>query len=54
MEISFGSVDSHSTPSYNNRNRLADAIIAELSLTFWLLLKGINIEQWEKRARESA
>jgi hypothetical protein len=30
------------------------AIIAELSLTFWLLLKGVNIEQWEKRARESA
>jgi hypothetical protein len=30
------------------------AIIGELSLTFWLLLKGVNIEQWEKRAREAA
>jgi hypothetical protein len=29
------------------------AIVAELSLTFWLLLKGVNIEQWEKRAGES-
>jgi hypothetical protein len=30
------------------------AIIAELSLTLWLLLKGVNTEQWEKRVRESA
>lgn len=30
------------------------AIIAELSLTFWLLVKGVNIEQREKRAREFA
>jgi hypothetical protein len=30
------------------------AIIAELSLTLWLLLKGINSERWEKRVRESA
>jgi hypothetical protein len=30
------------------------AIIAELSLTLWLLLKGVNTERWEKRVRESA
>jgi hypothetical protein len=30
------------------------AVIGELSLTFWLLIKGVNIEQWEKRALESA
>ncbi len=30
------------------------AIIGEFSLTFWLLVKGVNIERWEKRARESA
>jgi hypothetical protein len=29
------------------------AVIAELSLTFWLLIKGVNVEQWEKRALES-
>jgi hypothetical protein len=26
----------------------------EHSNTFWLLVKGVNIEQWEKRAPESA
>lgn len=30
------------------------AIIGKFSLTFWLLVKGANIEQWEKRACESA
>jgi hypothetical protein len=30
------------------------AIVGELPLTFWLLIKGINVEQWEKRALESA
>ena len=32
----------------------APAIIAELSLTLWLLFKGVNVEQWKKRALESA
>jgi hypothetical protein len=26
----------------------------ELFLALWLLMKGVNVEQWEKRARESA
>ena len=30
------------------------AIVGELSLTFWLLIKGVNVEQWKKRALESA
>ena len=30
------------------------AIIGELPLTFWLLIKGVNVEQWNKRALESA
>lgn len=30
------------------------AHIAELSWIFWLLIKGVNVEQWEKRALESA
>jgi len=29
-------------------------IIAELSFPLWLLIKGVNVEQWEKRALESA
>jgi hypothetical protein len=29
------------------------AIIGELSLTFWLLLKGVNIEQWEQRVAQA-
>ena len=28
--------------------------IAEFGLTLWLLIKGVNIEQWKKRALESA
>ena len=28
--------------------------IAELSFALWLLFKGVNVEQWEKRALESA
>jgi hypothetical protein len=27
---------------------------AELLLCLWLLIKGVNVEQWEKRALESA
>jgi hypothetical protein len=27
---------------------------AELSFAFWLLIKGVNVEQWEQRASESA
>ncbi len=30
------------------------ALLGELSLTFWLLIKGVNVEQWNKRALESA
>jgi hypothetical protein len=26
----------------------------ELLLPLWLLIKGVNVDQWEKRARESA
>lgn len=26
---------------------------AELFLPLWLLIKGVNVEQWEKRTRES-
>jgi hypothetical protein len=28
--------------------------IGELLLPLWLLIKGVNVEQWEKRALESA
>lgn len=28
--------------------------IAEFGLTLWLLIKGVNVEAWNKRARESA
>jgi hypothetical protein len=28
--------------------------ISEFGLTLWLLIKGVNVEQWEKRALESA
>jgi hypothetical protein len=30
------------------------AIVGELPLTFWLLIKGINVEQWKQRALASA
>jgi hypothetical protein len=30
------------------------ALPGELLLTFWLLLKGVNVKQWEKRALEPA
>lgn len=30
------------------------AIVGELPLAFWLLVKGVNVEQWKKRALESA
>ena len=28
--------------------------IGEVLITFWLLIKGVNVEEWEKRALESA
>jgi len=28
--------------------------IVELAFPLWLLIKGVNVEQWEKRALESA
>ena len=33
---------------------LPAGVIGELSFTFWLLIKGVNAEQWEIRARKSA
>ncbi len=33
---------------------LAVSFIAEGSLCLWLLIKGVNVEQWEKRALEAA
>jgi len=41
-------------PSYETMaySRFA-AHIAELSWTFWLLIMGVNVEQWKKRAVES-
>lgn len=30
------------------------ALIGELSLSLWLMLKGVNVEQWDKRAAASA
>jgi hypothetical protein len=29
-------------------------VIAEIAFPLWLLIKGVNVEQWEKRALESA
>jgi hypothetical protein len=28
--------------------------ISEFGLTLWLLIKGVNVGQWDKRAAESA
>jgi hypothetical protein len=28
--------------------------IVEIAFPLWLLIKGVNVEQWEKRALESA
>jgi hypothetical protein len=33
---------------------LAVGVIGELSFTLWLLIKGVNVEQWEIRAHKSA
>ena len=33
---------------------LAVGVIRELSFTLWLLIKGVNVEQWEIRAHKSA
>ena len=47
-------------PNYNNYKDIfmlvvvVPGIIGELSLTFWLLIKGVNVKHWEKRALESA
>ena len=30
------------------------AFLGEVLMVFWLLIKGVNVEQWEKRALESA
>jgi hypothetical protein len=30
------------------------AVPGELAFALWLLIKGVNVEQWEERARESA
>ena len=30
------------------------ALLGELPFALWLLIKGVNVEQWEKRAQESA
>jgi hypothetical protein len=30
------------------------AIVGELPLAFWLLIKGVNVEQWKQRALETA
>jgi uncharacterized protein DUF4386 len=32
---------------------LAPGIIGESALTLWLLVKGVNVEQWQRRAAES-
>jgi len=33
---------------------LGIAVIGELSFTFWLLIKGINVEKWEKHTLQTA
>jgi hypothetical protein len=30
------------------------ALIGELSLSLWLIVKGVNVAKWEERALESA
>lgn len=30
------------------------ASVGELLMTLWLLIKGVNVEQWKKRALEAA
>jgi putative Mn2+ efflux pump MntP len=32
----------------------APAALFEIVIGLWLLIKGVNVEQWEKRALESA
>lgn len=31
----------------------AVALVAEVSLALWLLMKGVNVQQWERRVRDS-
>ena len=33
---------------------IVSAVIGELALTIWLLVKGVKVKQWEERALESA
>jgi hypothetical protein len=33
---------------------IAPAVTGELALTIWLLVKGVNVEQWEERVLASA
>jgi hypothetical protein len=42
-------------PGYDviNYPGLIISFIAELSLALWLLIKGVNVEQWEKRVLET-
>jgi hypothetical protein len=49
---SFGSI---LLPNYKETFALFGLFsIVEIALPLWLLIKGVNVEQWEKRARESA
>jgi hypothetical protein len=44
-------------PSYEaivTQNSIEPNGISELVFFLWLLIKGVNVEQWEKRALESA
>jgi hypothetical protein len=47
-------------PNYENYEAIFSQVIplltipGELLLMLWLLIKGVNVEQWEKRALESA
>ena len=52
---SFGILfPSSGVPSIVSSAVLAVGVIGELSFTLWLLIKGVNVEQWEIRARKSA
>ena len=37
-----------------NHGILVPCFVAELSLTLWLLIKGVNVAQWEERASQEA
>lgn len=42
------------SPAYASDFLLLPTVIATLSLTLWLLVRGVNVPKWEKRAAESA